>query len=277
MLTHELYRAEFPDGTAYIGYTSIGIDKRWAGEHNSAVQLRKARYPKVRPVRVMTCFTERVAKRVEANLISSEARIVLNQLHTNGNSIRDREVPPVVPDDADGLACDLEKLPTIEMADGTKHPNPLYKSYLLGREVRLILNQLRKIRGPEARPAVPDDADGLACDLEKAPTIEMTDGTKHPNPLYKDLFRDAARVLKQLSANGNPIRAQEVPSAVPADADGIACDLEKIPTIEMSDGTKHPNPLYKAKGINWDRPLKSAGSAALVLLGISKTPIEESD
>lgn len=128
MSTLELYRAEFPDGTTYIGYTSVGIDKRWAGEHNSAVQLRKARYPKVRPVRVMTCSSERAAKRIEANLISSEALIVLNQRHTNGNSIWDQEAPPVVPDDADDITCDLEKIPTIETAGGVKHPNPLYKA-----------------------------------------------------------------------------------------------------------------------------------------------------
>lgn len=125
---HELYRAEFPDGTAYIGYTSVGIAERWAGEHNYEVQRRKTRYPKVRPVRVMTCSSERVAKRVEANLISSEALIVLNQRHTNGNSIWDQEAPPAVPDDADDIACELEKIPTIETADGVKNPNPLYKA-----------------------------------------------------------------------------------------------------------------------------------------------------
>lgn len=128
MPTLELYRAEFPDGTTYIGYTSVGIDKRWAGEHNYEVQRRKTRYPKVRPVRVMTCSSELVAKRLEANLISSEARIVLNQLHTNGNSIWDQEAPPAVPDDTDDIACDLEKIPTIETADSVKHPNPLYKA-----------------------------------------------------------------------------------------------------------------------------------------------------
>ena len=215
MPKHEIYRAEFPDGTTYIGYTSIGIAKRWAGTHNSAVQRRKTRYPKVRPVRVMTCFTERDARRNEANLIKYEARIVLNQRHTNGNSIQDREAPPAVPAEAGGLACDLDKVPTIEMSDGTKHPNPLYKDLFKG-VARLIFNQLYKTRSPEVRPSVP------------------------------------------------------------ADADGIACDLEKVPTIEMADGTKHPNPLYEAKKINRDGSLKRAGIAALAILGVS-FPFGESD
>lgn len=86
---HEVYRAEFPDGTVYIGITAIGIENRWERDHNEEVEERKRQYPDVKPFRVARTTNRYQARQVERTLIRNEA-LVLNWKDTRGNSVWDQ-------------------------------------------------------------------------------------------------------------------------------------------------------------------------------------------
>lgn len=86
---HEVYRAEFPDGTVYIGITAIGIENRWERDHNEEVEQRKRDYPDVKPFRVARTINRYQALQVERTLIRNEV-LVLNWKDTKGNSVWDQ-------------------------------------------------------------------------------------------------------------------------------------------------------------------------------------------
>lgn len=86
---HEVYRAEFPDGTVYIGITAIGIENRWERDHNEEVEERKRQYPDVKPFRVARTTNRYQARQVERTLIRNEV-LVLNWKDTRGNSVWDQ-------------------------------------------------------------------------------------------------------------------------------------------------------------------------------------------